>query len=111
MRIGEWASLMGAAVLAAGVAGAQGNNFVVTNASDYAVISFQTAANGKDWSKNWISGDAMLPGESFQMNFSTGGDCVVPTYVTFEDNSAFDVDVDYCSTATLVLYNDTIEAE
>ena len=87
-----------------------GNTFVVSNASDYAVIGFQTGAKG-NWSKDWIPGDAILPGEQFQMSFSTGGDCVVPTLVTFEDNSHFDVDVDYCNTDHLILYNDTIEAE
>jgi hypothetical protein len=90
-------------------AGADGT-FIVTNASDYAVIAFQTGAKGV-WSKDWIPGDMMMPGEQFQMQFSTGGDCVVPTMVTFEDNSTFDVDVDYCATNHLLLEHTTITAE
>jgi hypothetical protein len=93
-----------------GLAQAADGVFIVTNASDHAVIAFQTGAKGV-WSKDWIPGDAMMPGEQFQMQFSTGGECVVPTLVTFEDNSTFDVDVDYCATDHLILENDTITAE
>jgi len=109
-RIAPLTALALAAGLLPGLAaGASDGTFIVTNASDYSVVGFQTGAKGV-WSKDWIPGDVMLPGEQFRMSFSTGGDCVVPTLVTFEDGSFFDVDVDYCSTDHLVLYNDTIEA-
>lgn len=92
-------------------AAAQSRDFIVTNNSDYAVTAFQTGENN-GWSKDWIPGDAILPGEKFAMNFTTvEGACTLPTLVTFEDGSTFDVDVDYCVAAHLILRNETIEAE
>ena len=102
---------LAAALTFAGSAIAQSRDFVVTNNSEYAVTAFQTGENN-GWSSDWIPGNAILPGEKFAMSFTTReGACILPTLVTFEDGSTFDVDVDYCVAAHLILYNDTIEAE
>ena len=101
-----------AATLALGSSAlAQSRDFIVSNESDYTVTAFQTGER-QGWGKDWIPGDAIMPGEQFAMNFTANeGACTLPTLVTFEDGSTFDVDVDYCSTAHLVLHNQTIEAE
>ena len=103
--------LLAAALALAGSAVAQSRDFIVTNDSDYAVTSFQTGEN-QGWSKDWIPGDIIAPGEKFAMNFTApDGACLLPTLVTFDDGSTFDVDVDYCVAAHLILHNQTIEAE
>ncbi|BCW86985.1 hypothetical protein sos41_01110 [Alphaproteobacteria bacterium SO-S41] len=103
--------LLAAALALGGSALAQSRDFVVTNESDYAVTSFQTGES-QGWSKDWIPGDIIAPGEKFAMNFTMReGACVLPTLVTFDDGSTFDVDVDYCVAAHLILHNDTIDAE
>lgn len=107
-------SLKSAVAFALGLSSAalaQDGSFVVTNASDFSVIAFQTDAGGS-WGNDWIPGDAILPGEQFRMQFSTAeGACEVATLVTFEDDSQFNVIVDYCSTGHLILENETITAE
>jgi hypothetical protein len=102
------AALLAGAFLASPVAMGQAGTFVVSNDSDFAVVGFQTGEGGH-WSNDWIPGDAIMPGEQFQMQFtSSAGACVVPTRVMFEDGNSFEVDVDYCSTAHLVLTNTAI---
>jgi hypothetical protein len=83
--------------------------FEVANKSTQAVRSFRTQEDGA-WSKNWIRGERIEPGDTFEMDFGTDeGDCTVRTRITFVDDSYFDEDIDYCNAEKIDLYDDTLK--
>ncbi|MBY0432432.1 MAG: hypothetical protein K2Q10_14645 [Rhodospirillales bacterium] len=82
--------------------------FEVTNKSSASVKSFSTKENG-EWSGNWIRGDKIAPGDTFELDFgSSKGDCEVRTKIVFTDGSYFDYDVDYCKSNKIFLYDDKL---
>jgi hypothetical protein len=111
---GEWsmvrtiaAAFLGLA-LTAGAAHADSWKFDVHNKSKSVVKAFRTKEDGK-WSGNWIRGDRIKPGDTFEMDFGTSeGQCVVRTQITFTDDSYFDYDVDYCNVEALYIYEDRV---
>lgn len=87
------------------------SDFLVSNESDFTAVSFQTA-EGTGWSRDWIPGNSIAPGQQFKMAFNVSPDsCMIPTRVTFVDGTSFEGDVNYCMTTMLTLLNDTIEAK
>ena len=74
--------------------------FNVVNKSSAKVLTFKTKEND-EWSKNWL-GENIGPGETFIMDFGTSeGSCVVRTYLTFNDDTHVDADIDYCKVSNI----------
>ncbi len=85
--------------------------FNVHNKSSGVVKSFRTQEDG-DWSNNWIKGDKMAPGDTFEMDFGTDeGKCTVRTRITFTDDDYFDEDIDYCKVSNIYLYEKTLKVD
>lgn len=94
--------------LAGGPALAGSWKFEIINKGNQPVTSFRTQEDGK-WSENWLRGQAIRPGDSFDMDFgSDEGDCAVRTRITLADASYFDETIDYCKADVVTLYNDTL---
>ena len=81
--------------------------FTITNKSGTTIDRFRTQEDGA-WSASWLK-DHIEPGDTFNMHFGhADGDCSVRTQIGFEDNTFFDVDVDYCQVEHMDIYEKRI---
>ena len=103
--------IIGAALILAGLStnaqAAADWVFTITNKSGTTIDRFRTQENG-DWSASWLK-DHIEPGDTFNMHFGhADGDCTVRTQIGFEDNTFFDVDVDYCQVEHMDIFEKRI---
>ncbi len=81
--------------------------FTITNKSGTTIDRFRTQEDGA-WSASWLK-DHIEPGDTFNMHFGhADGDCTVRTQIGFEDNTFFDVDVDYCQVEHMDIFEKRI---
>jgi len=81
--------------------------FTITNKSGTTIDRFRTQEDGA-WSASWLK-DHIEPGNTFNMHFGhADGDCTVRTQIGFEDNTFFDVDVDYCQVEHMDIFEKRI---
>ena len=81
--------------------------FTITNKSATTIDRFRTQEDGV-WSSSWLT-NHIEPSDTFNMHFGhADGDCSVRTQIGFEDNTFFDVDVDYCQVEHMDIYEKRI---
>lgn len=84
------------------------NVFMMHNDSDWVITSFRTQEGNESFSTNWIKGDRLEPGDSFEMQFNEDGPCEVRIKVTSKDGYVHDYDVDFCRAREIFIENNNI---
>ncbi len=78
------------------------------NSSDWAIVKFMTQDDGEAWSGNWIPGDRLYPGESFELDRPAGGQCEVRVRVISDDRYMHDYLMDFCRGSEIFIENNRI---
>lgn len=84
------------------------NQFVLYNDSDWTITSFRTKEGNESFSNNWIKGDRIKPGDSFEMEFFEDGPCEVEVRVTSGDGYVHDYLIDFCRAREIFIENRNI---
>ncbi|MBI5521557.1 MAG: hypothetical protein HY910_02925 [Desulfarculus sp.] len=99
------ALLLAVLALAAPAQAKDDNVFMLYNDSDRVITSFRTKEGNEEFSNNWIKGDRLLPGDSFEMEFFEGGPCEAQVRVTSEDGYVHDHVIDFCRAREIFIKN------
>ena len=73
-------------------------------ANGWTINGFYTFQDGR-WSKNWLQGSRVRPGQRMPMNWnSQSGDCVVPFRVSWVDFGSQDFTMNWCKNNPTNIY-------
>jgi hypothetical protein len=94
--------------LAATASARDHNIFMLHNDSDWVITSFRTQEGKESFSQNWIKGDRLEPGDSFEMEFNEDGPCEVRVKVTSGDGYVHDYLIDFCRARDIFIENQNV---
>lgn len=84
------------------------NQFVMHNDSDWTITSFRTKEGRESFSPNWIKGEKLRPGESFEMEFFEDGPCEVEVKIISDDGYVHDYVIDFCRAQEIFIENRSV---